>query len=637
MSKATRWWSAGTLAVCVLVGTAAAQEIKNGTPARPKGAISIPPATEKTASPPAAAKLEPTPEERIRAALENKTDLAFVQSSLEEIAEYISVRHHIPAVIDAKALNDAQYDRSQRFDLKVSDTKLRHGLRLSLKQHELAYVITNDVLLFTTQTAHDEKLNARPYFVGDLHEPDQIGHSDPQELIDIVTQCIDPQSWKDNGGASDVLAYGAERLVVSNTQHTHEQLGDFFAALRRDRQRHPPAKAVPAQPVVPPVKAEPRAEPQKSSAIQLPEHAPLTPARQAAVSASNQFGIELYRKVAATEPKKNLLLAPLQISSSLGMTTLVANGETRAEIRRLLHWPEDDLENVARHEIRRLADELTRASWQDGIRQFQLREVFVGRGNGFLNEPYGMMERDYHTRIKAAELTQSFGMGHFRDSFQLGDTLKFTGVWQQPLRPAASFEPFFPAADKVANVNYVHISGRVEHAPAEDCRVVRLPYANSRFSFMAVLPQAREGLRGLESTLTPARLEQWLSALAATELEVRISPFTLRWHGALTQPLQELGMKIALNHNQADFENSNNEKKLWLSEVRQRTLFDFLPGSEVASLINAESAAASSPIQRILVNHPFLFLVMDNQSRAIILIGRYCGPQQEPIDRTASY
>ena len=61
-----------------------------------------------------------------------------------------------------------------------------------------------------------------------------------------------------------------------------------------------------------------------------------------ATDATNQFGLALFRQVAANASGGNVLLSPFSIQSALAMTYAGADGDTRAEMARVLHFPEDD-------------------------------------------------------------------------------------------------------------------------------------------------------------------------------------------------------------------------------------------------------------------------------------------------------
>src|SRR5437773_7879743 len=58
-----------------------------------------------------------------------------------------------------------------------------------------------------------------------------------------------------------------------------------------------------------------------------------------AANATNQFGLDLYRQIASGD--ENLCLSPYSIQSALAMTFAGADGDTRAEMARVLHFPSD--------------------------------------------------------------------------------------------------------------------------------------------------------------------------------------------------------------------------------------------------------------------------------------------------------
>ena len=58
-----------------------------------------------------------------------------------------------------------------------------------------------------------------------------------------------------------------------------------------------------------------------------------------AAKATNELGVDLHRQLATGD--ENLCISPYSIDSALAMTFAGADGETRTEMARVLHFPND--------------------------------------------------------------------------------------------------------------------------------------------------------------------------------------------------------------------------------------------------------------------------------------------------------
>src|SRR5215468_1823411 len=58
-----------------------------------------------------------------------------------------------------------------------------------------------------------------------------------------------------------------------------------------------------------------------------------------AAKATNDLGVDLHRQLATGD--ENLCISPYSINSALAMTFAGADGETRSEMARVLHFPND--------------------------------------------------------------------------------------------------------------------------------------------------------------------------------------------------------------------------------------------------------------------------------------------------------
>lgn len=114
-------------------------------------------------------------EERIMQELSEPTDLQFTGQTLQDAVTFIEDLHDIEIIIDETALNDEGIAPDTPVDLQISGISLRSALRLMLEPLQLTYVIQDEVMKITTQTAAEDILSTRVYPVADLVVPISSG------------------------------------------------------------------------------------------------------------------------------------------------------------------------------------------------------------------------------------------------------------------------------------------------------------------------------------------------------------------------------------------------------------------------------------------------------------------------------
>ncbi len=162
---------------------------------------------------------------RIRAALDDETTQAFVDTPLQDAILQISRTHDIPIVIDRRALEEIGLSQEEPINLMLRKVTLRSFLRLMLREHELTYVIKDDVMQITTMQAAEGNLVLEMYrFPEEL-----VGQSDT--LVKALTSGIVPDAWETLGGPCSVTAID-HVLIVSATENIHEEVTTFLHKLK---------------------------------------------------------------------------------------------------------------------------------------------------------------------------------------------------------------------------------------------------------------------------------------------------------------------------------------------------------------------------------------------------------------------
>jgi len=110
-------------------------------------------------------------EDRILAALNETTELEFVDNPLVDALSFIGDLHNITILPKEAALAEDGIALDEPINLVLSGISLRSALRIMLQPLGLTYVIEDEVMKITTEIDAEEVMTTRVYPVGDLVIP----------------------------------------------------------------------------------------------------------------------------------------------------------------------------------------------------------------------------------------------------------------------------------------------------------------------------------------------------------------------------------------------------------------------------------------------------------------------------------
>lgn len=218
----------------------------------------------------------------------------------------------------------------------------------------------------------------------------------------------------------------------------------------------------------------------------------------------------------------------------------------------------------------------------------------------------------------------------------LADAVYFNGTWAQPFQPYATREQaFHPAAGREIRVPMMHEEGSFALAVLGDLQVLELPYRGGRWAMVVVLPQSVEGWRQLDRELTPALVQGWLDTLhraGPQPIDLALPKFSLNWTGDLSPALRAMGIESAFTRGQADFGGISAEPGLFLSGVVQRSFIQVDEKGTEAAAVTLGTFGVEAIVRRprFVADHPFLYLIIDEQTGRMLFAGRLLDPTQPP-------
>jgi serpin B len=370
--------------------------------------------------------------------------------------------------------------------------------------------------------------------------------------------------------------------------------------------------------------------------------------RDATVRGDTDFALDLYGQLKSQDG--NLFFSPNSISTALAMTYAGAKDKTAKEMASVLHFtlPNDRLNAAYAARLHDLnathkGYELSAANALWGQKGFSWRKEFLDLNQKYydagLNEVdfsqseqarqtiNGWVEKQTHDKIK--DLIQP-GVLDSLTRMVLTNAIYFKGKWALQFDPKMTLDGDFwtSATDKVKTPLMTE-RGDFNYVENDTLQAVELPYTGKGVSMIVLLPRKRDGLGELEKQLTAKNLSDWTGALRPEkELNVTLPKFKMTLQFELTKELEALGMKDAFS-TEADLSGMGGEPGyLYLSHVIHKAFVD-------VNEEGTEAAAATGVVVRTLAlkvtpvfraDHPFVFVIRDNKSGAILFMGRLLKP-----------
>jgi serpin B len=370
---------------------------------------------------------------------------------------------------------------------------------------------------------------------------------------------------------------------------------------------------------------------------------------RAVARSSNQFAFELYKH--PSEHDGNKFFSPASISTALAMTYAGAKDETKKQMAHVLHF---DLPDPQLHKgfaalntilnTRSKSYQLNVANRLWGQTGFHFEEPFLKS----TLERYGA-EPGAVDFAKSEEARQTINQwvgektngkipdlmppGVLQENIRLvlTNAIYFKGTWQYRFsKPDTRQAPFHALKNRDIKVPMMQQTGGFQYAETADAQLLELPYVGSHLSMVILLPKQVDGLSNLEKKLTANDVQKWISGLAhAHEVEVYLPKFTFTSRMGLKDVLSSLGMPRAFS-DQADFSGISTEKAQKLYEVIHQAFVDVNEeGTEAAAVTGGVGGNAPGPVFQTVVfraDHPFLFLIQDKRTGAILFLGRVVNP-----------
>ncbi len=194
-------------------------------------------------------------------------------------------------------------------------------------------------------------------------------------------------------------------------------------------------------------------------------------------------------------------------------------------------------------------------------------------------------------------------------------------------------EPFHLQDGTEVSVPLMHQTNSFLYAEAEGVQVVELPYERRELAMVVILP-AQGRFQEVATSLDGSRLDALLGDLRARDVVLTLPRFTYESSYSLKDVLVELGMVDVFGA--ADFSGMNGVGGLFILDVLHRAFIAVdEEGTEAAAstavIVNIDAGVPTDaevpPPVTFTADRPFLFLIRDRPTQAILFMGRVEDPR----------
>jgi serpin B len=373
------------------------------------------------------------------------------------------------------------------------------------------------------------------------------------------------------------------------------------------------------------------------------------------VNGNSEFAFDLYQ--ALKKEDGNIFYSPYSISLALAMTYGGARGETARQMADTLHY---QLDQSALHSAFNSLDiELGKrgegAKGKDG-KGFRLNVVnaiwgqrdykFVPAYLDLLAENYGAGLRilDFIGAPEQSRMTINNwvsdqtedrikdlipkGSIDFLTRLVLTNAIYFNAAWKLPFQPEATADgPFHLISGNDVTVPMMKQTDQFGYAKSDNYLAVELPYDGNELSMVILINEAGK-FSDFENTLKSSAVKAIIDSLKNTRVILTMPKFEFESEFGLKAMLMGMGMEEPFRDS-ADFSGMSTESDLHIDDVVHKAFVSVdEAGTEAAAASAVIVGTTSMPPEPVTVtlDRPFVFLIRDIETGAILFIGRVMNP-----------
>ncbi|OGD23964.1 MAG: hypothetical protein A2Y69_05390 [Candidatus Aminicenantes bacterium RBG_13_59_9] len=374
-------------------------------------------------------------------------------------------------------------------------------------------------------------------------------------------------------------------------------------------------------------------------------------------AANNEFAVAVYKEL--REREGNLIFSPYSIRAVLALAHAGARGRTARQMAEVLRLPENDTD--LHRAFRSFEEALASRTSGDAIEIDVANALWRQTGFRLLEEFLDIMIAEFKSSLfeadfagapnKAGHAMNRWALEKTRgkireivspESFDdltklvLANAIYFNGKWASPFHERATspdsfhFTPGKSRPMQTVTVPLMWQKAKFGYAKFAGFEMLELSYVGNELSMVIFLPIRVDGWMDFEEKMSAQHLSQCIQTIRRNSVSVYLPRFQFESSFGLAETLKKMGMGDAFVPKLADFSGMTLEKLFGISAVLHKAMVEVdEAGTRAAAVTVVETRClgiSDVPEPVFRADHPFIFVIRDIPTDAILFMGRVLNP-----------
>lgn len=377
------------------------------------------------------------------------------------------------------------------------------------------------------------------------------------------------------------------------------------------------------------------------------------PVDEAFVKSQYDLAASLMKQVSFREQEHdNILLSPLSLAVALEMAANGADGETAAELTKLLggdispelmnRYFKDYLENLPENDKAKL--HLANSLWNSEVlnikdEYLQTIKNYYGDTDVF-KAPFTDETKDlinaWISDQTEGQIVEMLKYMNGNAVTYLINALAFDAEWENAWAETvkgefSDYNTEKQTVDMLSGTEKYYISDKYAEGFIKE-------YAGGTYSFVGILPRESMSvtLSDYIGMLSGETIQKLLDSRTEEPVEVTMPKFSYSYDTLMNEPLQALGVKKAFSGDEADFSKlyAEGSEGTYISRVLHNTFIDVNEkGTQAAAATVIEIVRKGGGPAKLNFNRPFIYMIIDERTKLPVFIGSVKNPQADAAEQ----